>query len=164
MEVNKIAIITAVLSTGMMAGIFFTWSNAVKPGIGKLDDMIYLSALQSMNRVILNPLFYIVFILPILFLPISTALNFGAKEVFHVKLLFAATIVYWSGAFLVTLFGNIPLNELLNNTHLERLSMEELSKLRVRIENKWNTFNVIRTISSCIAFILVILSILQKNN
>ena len=54
MKIEIIILASAILSTGLMAGIFFTWSNAVKPGIGKLSDIEYLKALQSMNRVILN--------------------------------------------------------------------------------------------------------------
>ena len=54
MKIEIIILAFAILSTGLMAGIFFTWSNAVKPGIGKLSDKEYLKALQSMNRVILN--------------------------------------------------------------------------------------------------------------
>lgn len=150
----------AIIATGMMAGIFFTWSNAVKPGIGVLNDSVYLSALQSMNRVIINPLFFIVFMSPVIFLPIATALNHGSNAIYDFRLLLAATLIYWAGAFLVTIMGNIPLNELLNHTILEKSSMEELSNLRDRIEVKWNVFNLIRTISSTISFVLVTLSIL----
>ena len=38
--------VISIISTGMMAGIFFTWTNAVKPGIGKLDNLSYLKAFQ----------------------------------------------------------------------------------------------------------------------
>ena len=54
MKTETIILASAILLTGLMAGIFFTWSNAVKPGIGKLSDLEYLRSLQSMNRVILN--------------------------------------------------------------------------------------------------------------
>ena len=62
MRTEIIILILAILFTGLMAGIFFTWSNAVKPGIGKLSDIEYLRAFQSMNRVILNNTFKLIFI------------------------------------------------------------------------------------------------------
>ena len=62
MKSETIILALAILLTGLMAGIFFTWSNAVKPGIGKLSDIEYLRALQSMNRVILNNAFKIIFL------------------------------------------------------------------------------------------------------
>ena len=61
MKTQTIILASAILFTGLMAGIFFTWSNAVKPGIGKLSDLEYLKAFQSMNRVILNNAFRLVF-------------------------------------------------------------------------------------------------------
>ena len=61
MKTETVILALAILFTGLMAGIFFTWSNAVKPGIGKLSDLEYLKALQSMNRVILNNTFKIIF-------------------------------------------------------------------------------------------------------
>ena len=61
MKTETIILASAILFTGIMAGVFFTWSNAVKPGIGKLSDLEYLRALQSMNRVILNKTFIFVF-------------------------------------------------------------------------------------------------------
>ena len=62
MKSETIILALAILLTGLMAGIFFTWSNAVKPGIGKLSDIEYIVALQSMNRVILNNAFKIIFL------------------------------------------------------------------------------------------------------
>jgi uncharacterized membrane protein len=62
LKYETIILALAILLTGLMAGIFFTWSNAVKPGIGKLSDIEYLRALQSMNRVILNNAFKIIFL------------------------------------------------------------------------------------------------------
>jgi len=80
MKMQLIVLFLATMSTGLMAGIFFTWTNAVTPGIGKLKDIEYLSALQSMNRVILNPAFYLVFICPILTLPLTTILNYNSQS------------------------------------------------------------------------------------
>ena len=37
MKIEIIILASAILSTGLMSGVFFTWSNAVKPGIGKLS-------------------------------------------------------------------------------------------------------------------------------
>jgi len=61
MSMQPIVLATAILLTGIMAGIFFTWSNAVMPGIGKLDDLEFLQGLKSMNRVILNNAFMAIF-------------------------------------------------------------------------------------------------------
>ena len=147
-----------------MAGIFFTWTNAVKPGIGTLDDMTYMKAFQAMNRLILNRLFYIVFILPVLTISISTYMSFGSTKLYVFELFLLSTLLYVLGVFLITILGNIPLNELLENTDLEKISLTELSDLRGKIENKWNNFNLIRTVSSFISFLLLVICLFFIKN
>jgi len=164
MKTETIILAIAILFTGLMAGVFFTWSNAVKPGIGKLSDLEYLRALQSMNRVILNNTFRIIFIgaiLAVILVPIFY-FNLYPKNIFW--LFISAFIIYWVGAFGITIFGNIPLNEILNETILETLSLEQLKSLRTTIEVKWNNLNLIRAISSGLSFVLLIFSFLWINS
>ena len=127
---ENILLFTAIISSGLMSGIFFTWTNAVKPGIGKLDNITYLNAFKSMNKVILNPLFFIVFILPILTIPISTFLGFDSTKNYVFELLLISSIIYFTGVFLVKVLVNIPLNELLDRTDLNKLSQKELDTFR----------------------------------
>ena len=160
MKTETIILATAILSTGLMAGIFFTWSNAVKPGIGKLSDLEYLRALQSMNRVILNKAFIGIFL--------GAVIAVALVPIFHFKLspdnifwiLILALVTYWIGVFGITVFGNIPLNEILDKINLESIALEEIKALRTSTEVKWNNLNLIRSISSGITFALLIISYL----
>lgn len=158
MKTETIILIIAILLTGLMAGIFFTWSNAVKPGIGKLNNLEYLKALQSMNRVILNNTFKIIFIGAIIAVALVPIFYFNLypKNIFW--LFTSAFIIYWIGVFGVTVLGNIPLNELLDKTNLENISSEEAKVLRTIIEVKWNNLNIIRSISSGLSFIILTVS------
>jgi len=158
MKWDTVILVSAIFLTGLMAGIFFTWSNAVKPGIGKLSDIEYLRALQSMNRVILNNAFRIVFlgaIIAVALIP-TFYINLFPKNIFCVFI--SSLVIYWIGVFGVTVFGNIPLNEILDKTNLETITIEEVNTLRQNIEAKWNNLNLIRSISSAITFLLLILS------
>lgn len=163
MKTQTIILVFAIFLTGIMAGIFFTWSNAVKPGIGKLSDLEYLNALQSMNRVILNGAFLIVFVGAIIAVALVPLFHFHLypKNIFW--LFICILLIYWIGVFGITVFGNIPLNEILDKTNLETITLEEIKTLRSSIENKWNNFNLIRSISSGITFLLLIFSILLSN-
>ena len=164
MKSETIILASAILLTGLMAGIFFTWSNAVKPGIGKLGDIEYLRALQSMNRVILNNAFKIIFLGAIIVVALVPVFYFNLypKNIFW---LFVFTLViYWIGVFGVTVSGNIPLNEILDKTNLESITSEEIKTLRKSIEVKWNNFNLIRCISSAITFLRLIVSFLILDN
>jgi uncharacterized membrane protein len=163
MKTETIILGSAILLTGLMAGIFFTWSNAVKPGIGKLSDIEYLKALQSMNRVILNNTFRIIFLGAIIAVALVPVFYFNLypKNIFW---LFTFTLgIYWTGVFGVTILGNIPLNEILDKTNLESITIEESKALRRSIEVKWNNLNLIRSISSGLSFLLLIVSFLFLN-
>ena len=85
-------------------------------------------------------------------------MNFGSPKLYVFELLLTATLIYCLGVFLVTIAGNIPLNELLEHTDLEKISQKELGELRGKIEHKWNNLNLIRTVSSFIAFVLLVIS------
>ena len=133
------------------------------PGIGKLSDMGYLRALQSMNRVILNTSFRIVFIGAVITVALVPLFYYKAFPNYLFWIFIAVFIIYWIGAFGVTFLGNIPLNSLLENTNLETISIENSKALRMTIENKWNNLNLIRTISSVVSFLLLVVSFLCIN-
>ena len=164
MKIQILILASSILSTGLMAGIFFTWSNAVKPGIGKLSDLEYLKALQSMNRVILNIPFKIVFFVSIISVALVPLIYFDLYPNNIFWLFIFSLVSYWVGAFSVTVFGNIPLNEKLDNNNLKSISSQKIKLLRESIESKWNNLNLIRTISSFITFLLLVLALILVNH
>ena len=105
----------------------------MKPGIGKLSDIEYLKALQSMNRVILNNAFKIIFLGAIIAVALVPVFYFNLYPRNIFWLLVFTLIIYWIGVFGVTLSGNIPLNEILDKTNLESITSEEIKTLRKRI-------------------------------
>jgi uncharacterized membrane protein len=159
---QEIATVLLILLTGLSAGLCFTWSNAITPGIEKLNDFGYLSAFQQMNRSIINPLFIIVFFGPF-FLGLVSIYLFKNESSSIIWLLMMSVAFYFFGALLVTMFGNVPLNNLLEKTDLSKASFDDLKFLRSQFENKWNRLHLIRTISSVISFLLVMLTLLIKN-
>lgn len=164
-SLENTAIIVLIVLTGLSAGLCFTWSNAVTTGLGRLDNIGYLSAFQQMNRTIINPTFFIVFFGPF-FLSIINIYVFRNAPSNIKGLLIAAAIVYTVGVLLVTIFGNVPLNELLDKTNIATASTEDLQTLRATFETKWNQFHTIRTVTAIIAFVLLVISAMQiaKNN
>ena len=163
--IENIGIIALVLLTGLSAGLCFTWSNSITPGIGRLDDFGFLMSFQQMNRTILNPTFFIVFFGPF-FLGLINLYVFKNASSSLIWLLIAAIGIYFLGVVLVTIFGNVPLNEILDKTNLHTASREDLKSLRDSFELKWNRLHLVRTISSIISFIILIISVIQitKNN
>ena len=149
---ETIAISVLIILTGLSAGLCFTWTNAITPGIGRLDDQGYLLSFQQMNRTIINPLF---------FLGLICLYWFKGSPGTLMWLLVLAAAVYFFGVVLVTIFGNVPLNEMLDKVDLNMASPEKLGQLRESSELKWNRLHLIRTISSNISFFLLLLALIQ---
>lgn len=162
MEINYkiIVLVLSILFTGLTAGLCFTWSNAVTPGIGRLNNLTFLKSFQSMNRVIINGKFLLVFFGPVILLFLNAYLFKSNGLSFWLFLI--AAIIFFLGIGLVTIFGNVPLNEVLDKSNLEALSKTELQELRNQFEQPWNRWHAIRTLSSFTAFALLIIGLLYS--
>lgn len=157
-SIKLIVLITSIVLTGLTAGLCFTWGNAVTPGIGRLDDLGFLQSFQEMNRAIINPTFLLVFMGPVL-LHVANVFLFknAPKQVW--LLIVTAAVIYFAGLFLVTVLGNVPLNEMLDKTDLNAANADELATLREKFEAPWNRLHNIRTISTILSVILLTLSL-----
>ncbi|MEO9893203.1 anthrone oxygenase family protein [Aurantibacter sp.] len=150
-----------VLLTGLSAGLFFAWSISVIVGTQKLGTNTYLETMQSINREILNPIFFTVFFGSLIVLTINAINHYDSKLLFWLVL--AAAIIYSIGTFGVTVFGNVPLNNELKALELSNLSLTELNNFRDYYESLWNHYHNIRTISAMITFIILLIALfIQK--
>ncbi|MDG5491310.1 DUF1772 domain-containing protein [Psychroserpens sp. SPM9] len=161
MEINFkiIVLMLSILFTGLTAGLCFTWSNAITPGIGKLDDLGFLQSFQAMNRAIINPSFLIVFLGPVLLLFINAFLHRNTHPTTFWSFMVAA-ILFFLGIGLITVFKNVPLNEVLDKTVLDNLSAVELKELRTKFEQPWNRWHMQRTIASFTSFALLLIGLI----
>ncbi|SHG17429.1 anthrone oxygenase family protein [Pedobacter caeni] len=152
---DLILLLTATL-TALIGGLFYAFSCAVNPGLGKLSDEKYLAAMQSINREILNMFFLASFMGTLLLLPISSWFAYEAGSMERFWLLLSGTFVYAIGVFGLTMFGNVPLNQSLDRFNLSLASPEQMAMQRKQFEIPWNRFHRIRTIASVLAVVLVL--------
>lgn len=164
MSFANIALLGAAFTTALIAGLFYSYSCSVNWGLGRLNDAGYLSAMQSINREILNPLFYMSFMGTLFLLPISTWLQYSHPASIRFYLLLAATLVYTVGTFGVTVVGNVPLNNALDAINIPASSPEALRQHRELFEMPWNKLHSIRTVANAIALILVLLACILKQD
>nr|WP_299344637.1 DUF1772 domain-containing protein [Allomuricauda sp.] len=158
---SNITLFAATLLIGLVAGLCFTWGNAVTPGVGQLEDMGYLQSFQKMNRSIENPLFFAVFF-GSFFVGIVTVITNRGISPTHFWLVVIAIAIYFFGVVLVTVFGNVPLNQLLDKTDLINSTTGQLRTLRENFEKPWNRFHSIRVVSATISFALLIVAGIVK--
>ncbi len=148
---------------GLIAGLLFSYSCSVNPGLKSLADSEYLKAMQAINTAIQNPYFLISFMSLLFILPITTFLIFNQQADASFYFMLAATIIYFVGVFGVTIFCNVPLNEQLAKISVSTATITEISTTRYSFEKPWNTYHSVRTIASSISFGLTILSIIKSN-
>lgn len=158
LSLNITSLLITTFFTGLTAGLCFTWGNAVTPGIGRLDDLGFLHAFQQMNRAILNPIFIVVFMGPTI-THIANIFLFKSASPTVFWMILSASILYLVGLVLMTIIGNVPLNEMIDKVDLLSASSEELKTLRDQFEVRWNQFHLVRTITTSLSFALLIVSI-----
>jgi uncharacterized membrane protein len=157
---KTIILIVAVICTGLSAGLFYAWSVSVIPGTQKISDATYLETMQSINREILNPSFFLSFFGSLILLALSAFLMRGEGLAFWLML--SATVVYAIGTFGVTAGGNVPLNNELDALNLAELLPQKAEEFRTYYESSWNRFHMIRMIAALLSFILALFSITKS--
>jgi uncharacterized membrane protein len=165
MTTKTILLFIAAVSTSLIGGVFYAFTCAVLPGLGRLSDQAYLSAMQAINRAIQNPLFFATFMGTLFLLPTATYLHYtqaGLSGRFF--WLLAGTVLYAAGVFGITVFGNVPLNEWLDKIDLSAMDSGQMAEIRRRYEGPWNSLHTIRTFASAIVIALVTLACLSLND
>ena len=108
-SIKSMVLFGSVILTGLSAGLFYAWSVSVIPGMLKVNDTVYLESMQSINRAILNPAFFLIFFGSAIFLCLGSVYGLHLhKGVFWLML--AASLCYLVGTLGVTIMGNVPLN------------------------------------------------------
>ena len=143
----------AALTTALIAGLFFTWSVSIIPGLAELADAEYIRVMQSINRAIQNVPFFLCFLGGAVLLPVSAYLWYENPGNSVFWLLIGASGFYLIGALGIAVIGNVPLNN-----DLDTAPEHDMAKWRVAFTRRWNRFHHLRTAASLVAFALVLLS------
>lgn len=140
--------IIAALGCGLIAGAFFAFSSFVMKALGALPAPNGLAAMQSINIVVINPVFLGVFVGSAVLCAvamIATLLRWqGAGSIWII----AGGVLYIGGCFLVTMFLNVPLNDALAKAAPETA---ESAAFWTNYLDKWTMWNTVRTIASLAA-------------
>ena len=157
-SIKSFILFGSVVLTGLSAGLFYAWSVSVIPGTQKVADPAYLETMQSINRAILNPSFFLIFFGSIFFLSIASIYEFHENKVAF-WLLLSASIFYLIGTVGVTGLGNVPLNNQLDALELAKVNANKIAEFRKFYELNWNRLHLIRTIFAVVSFLLSVLAV-----
>ena len=143
-NITFVLTLLAVLGSGLMAGVFFAFSTSVMKALGRLAPAEGMAAMQSINIVIVNPLFLMVFLGTAgvcLAVAVLALTHWDRRSAF----LLAGAALYLIGSILVTAVFNVPMNNVLATaTPADAKSAE----LWINYLSDWTFWNHIRTVAS----------------
>ncbi len=148
MDIIRVAaLVLAIVSTGLVAGIFYGFSISVLVTMRGVDDRTYVDLKQKINRDIQNGRFYLVFVgaVPLHVLAIVLLLGGGRGSVLLPSII---GLVVYLVAFVVTVAGNLPLVAQLDKAGANA----DPAAARRRYEDPWNRLHAIRTFLHTAAF------------
>jgi uncharacterized membrane protein len=146
----------AAIGSGLMAGLFFAFSTSVMAALARLPAESGAAAMNSINVVILNPLFLSVFMgiaLLCAILAVRAFLNWSEPGS---AWLMAGSLFYLVGIFLVTAVFSVPLNDALAAV---APGTAEGTALWTRYLADWVPWNHVRTLSGVAALASFIMAL-----
>ncbi|TDF95221.1 DUF1772 domain-containing protein [Paenibacillus piri] len=154
---NGLTLFSAI-GSGLIAGIFFAFSVFVMTALARLPSAQGIAAMQSINVVILNPLFGVVFTgtaLACAVLAITSYFRWGEAGAIY---LLIGSLIYLIGSFLATLMFNVPLNDALAAADPNSANGAELW---LHYSSNWTAWNHVRTVASIAALTSFIVAFRQ---
>jgi len=149
---------TALLGSALVGGVFFTFSSFVMKALSRLPSPEGIAAMQSINVVVINRSFLGAFMGTAVLSLVMAGFAFGGWD--HPSALFflGGTMFYFVGTFLVTAFGNVPLNN-----QLATVSATDSATHHVweHYLDRWTTWNHARTAAAMAAALLYFLGLMQ---
>lgn len=144
------------MGSGLLAGIFFTFSAFIMTSLARLPAEHGISAMQSINTTILQSLFILVFMgttsLSII-LGIASSIKLGTAGAAYVL---TGSLLIFVGVFLVTIVFNVPLNDTLASV---TSGSSEGSRVWTEYLAGWMPWNHVRTIASIAALACFIIAL-----
>ena len=162
MTEKLISILTFItgLGCGLMAGVFFAFSAFVMKALARLAPAQGIGAMQSINIVVINPLFLGVFLgtaAGCAFLVISSLFRWEKPGAFDLLL---GSALYLVGTVLVTFFFNVPRN---NSLAAVDPTSSGGAQLWVSYVSSWTAWNHVRAMAAIGAAALLTIALCRAN-
>ena len=135
------------LWVALVGGVFKAFSEFIMTALDRASPESGIEAMQQINRVVLRTEFVAAIIALSVVTPLFAAYCHYAVAGPAGTLAALAAGIYWPGVFLVTVFGNVPMNKRLDSMPPDHVETRDYWKTYVR---RWTRLNHLRT-AGCIA-------------
>lgn len=144
------------LGSGLIAGLLFAFSVAVMTALARLPAPQGIAAMQSINAVIVNPLFGLVLFGTTLGASILTVAAILLWPRPDAPWLLAGGLLYLIGGIAVTMVANVPLNRRLAAVAADTPEAASLWRHYLSVWTAWNHVRTVATLASLGSFIVAI--------
>lgn len=148
------------IGSGLMAGVYFTFSVFVMRALGRIEAPAGIRAMQAINAVIQRSAFLPLFFATTLASAAAVLATLLALPGASLELLIGG-VVYVIGMFGCTVAFNVPLNDRLDAVDADSAPGAELWQTYQRIWTRWNH---LRTVACTLASILFVVALQARDD
>jgi len=145
--------IAAALGSGLIGGAFFAFSSFVMRALGRLAPAEGIRVMQSINVVVINPVFLGVFVGTALLCAVLAVLSIRSWSDAGSGLRLAGCVAYVVGTFAVTMLCNVPRNNALDALPADTA---DAAAYWTRYLGEWTWWNHVRTAAGAAATVLLV--------
>ncbi len=144
------------LGCGLNAGVFFAFSTFVMAGLAQLAPGDGINAMKAINVKAVTPVFMSLLFGTAMLCAIATVMALVSWGAPGAVLALLGAVIYIAGAILVTMLGNVPLN----NALMRVASADPAgTALWARYLRDWTRWNHLRTLACTAAMALFIVAL-----
>lgn len=150
---------TALLGSALVGGVFFAFSSFVMKSLARVPASEGIAAMQSINVVVINPSFLGAFMGTALLSVGVVVLMLVSRSHPSTMFFLGGAVFYFAGTFLVTIIGNVPLND-----QLAAVSATDPNAVEIWTHylDRWTMWNHVRTVAAMAAALLYVLGLMQN--
>lgn len=155
---TTVTVILALIGSALIAGIFLAFSSFIMKALARLPASQGITAMQSINVAVLNPVFLGVFMGTAIISLLLTILAVRGWEMPAAPYYLVGAVLYIVGTFMLTGMGNVPLNN-----QLAAISAKDptASDNWQHYLDRWTRLNTIRALSATAAAVIMLIGLLK---
>ena len=149
----------ALLGSALVGGIFFAFSSFIMKALAGVPSAEGVGAMQSINVVVINPSFLGAFFGTAVLALIAGGFALASWGSPSASYFLGGALFYLVGTILVTIFGNVPLN---NQLAAESATDPGIQEVWQHYLDRWTMWNHVRTAAAMVAALLYTLGLMQN--
>lgn len=149
--------VLTLLGSALIGGVFFIFSNTIMTSLAQRPAREGMATMQAINRVIINPGFLGAFMGTAALSAVLAVRVFLGEVGAGAAWLVTGALAYFAGTFMVTIVGNVPLNNALDRADPES---EEGQAVWTDYLRRWTRLNTLRTVLALVAAGCVLMGML----